>query len=322
MIADAAHYHDGVRIPGAFMLPGALEKCVDGTFCWIGLFEPTDLEFQTVRTEFDLHELAVEDAVSAHQRPKLERYDDTLFLVIKPAIYSDREELITLGEILLFIDERFVVAVRHGEAGRLVEVRKDLEAAPEQLIMGPGAVLLAIVDRVVDDYAKVLSEFEEDIQEVEVQVFSEGAHNPTRRIYRLIREILEFQHATSSLIDPLDRLTHGRYRAVSPDLREYFRNTHDHLTRVVRRVETLIDLLTTVLEANLTQVTVRQNGDMRKISAWVAIAAVPTMLAGVWGMNFQHMPELAAAWGYPLAIGLMAVSCLTLYRMFKKSGWL
>lgn len=322
MIADAAHYRSGLRVPGSFELRGALAKCRDGVFCWIGLVEPADAEFEEVRSEFDLHELAVEDAVTAHQRPKLERYDDTLFLVLKPAIYSDPEELITLGEILLFVDQRFVVAVRHGEAGQLLQVRQELESDPHQLALGPGAVLLAIVDRVVDDYAKVLSEFELDVQQIEVQVFSEPKTPPTRRIYRLIREILEFHQATASLLDPLERLTLGRYQAIHPELREYFRNTHDHLTRVVTRTETLTSLLTSVLEANLTQVSVRQNEDMRKISAWVAIAAVPTMLAGVWGMNFTHMPELKANWGYPFAIGLMAAACFAMYRLFKKSGWM
>jgi magnesium transporter len=234
----------------------------------------------------------------------------------------DSEEVVQIGEILLFIDDDFVVAVRHGEAGRLVEVRKGLETRPEELRLGPGAVLLEIVTRVVDDYAAVLAGLENDIQELEKQVFSDTGGAPTQRIYKLKREAIEFSQATAPLLDPLDRLARGRFVAVDPELREYFRDTHDQLQRVVDRIATFRDLLTSILEANLTQVSVRQNADMRKISAWVAIAAVPTMLAGVWGMNFEHMPELSWAVGYPIAIGAMAIACTILYRTFKRSGWL
>lgn len=323
MIVDAALYTDGRRHPEPFVLDGAREASAgEATFCWIGLFEPDEREFEAVRQEFDLHELAVEDAIQAHQRPKLELYDDTLFVVLKPARYVDSEEVVQIGEILLFIDDDFVVAVRHGEAGRLVEVRKGLETRPEELRLGPGAVLLEIVTRVVDDYAAVLAGLENDIQELEKQVFSDTGGAPTQRIYKLKREAIEFSQATAPLLDPLDRLARGRFLAVDPELREYFRDTHDQLQRVVDRIATFRDLLTSILEANLTQVSVRQNADMRKISAWVAIAAVPTMLAGVWGMNFQHMPELSWAVGYPIAIGAMAIACTILYRTFKRSGWL
>jgi magnesium transporter len=323
MIVDAAIYKEGRRQPGPFVLDGAREACYDhDTFSWIGLYEPTEEEFGAVRKEFDLHELAVEDAIHAHQRPKLELYDDTLFVVLKPARYVDQVEVIELGEILCFVDDDFIVVVRHRPASALVEVRRRLEATPEELKYGPSAVLHAIIDQVIDDYATVLDALEGDIREVEEAVFSATLSVPTERIYNLKREVLQFHQATQPFIEPLERLARGRFEAIHPDLREFFRNTHDHLLRVVDRIGGYRDLLTSILEANLTQVSVRQNADMRKISAWVAIAAVPTMLAGIWGMNFQFMPEIGQRWSYPAALGLMVVACLTLYRKFKRSGWL
>ncbi len=323
MIVDGAVYSKGIRRTEPFELAAAREMAkAEDSFCWIGLFEPNETEFESVRTEFDLHELAVEDAIHAHQRPKLELYDDMLFVVLKPALYRDETEEIELGEILLFIDEDFVVAVRHGDASQLVQVRRALEREPEELGMGPGAVLLAVVERVVDDYAAVLDQLEIDIQQVEAEVFSEKGDAPTERIYKLKREVLEFAQATTPFLGPLDRLARGRFDGVHTDLREYFRDTHDHLQRVVDQINTMRDLLTSVLEANLTQVSVRQNEDMRKISAWVAIAAVPTLLAGVWGMNFSAMPELDWRFGYPTAVTVMALVCSFLYRRFKRSGWL
>ena len=323
MIVDAALYENGARRPGEFVLDGARSACLaDDTFCWIGLFEPEEDEFEAVRKEFDLHELAVEDAVEAHQRPKLELYDDTLFVVLKPARYLDSEEAVEFGEILLFIDDDFVVAVRHGEASQLIQTRRSLERQPAELRMGPGAVLLAVVERVVDDYQTVLAGLELDIQQVEKQVFSDTEDAPTERIYKLKREVLEFAEATIPLLEPLDRLAKGRFEAINRELREYFRDTHDQLSRVVGQVQTFRDLLTSILEANLTQVSVRQNEDMRKISAWVAIAAVPTLLAGVWGMNFTFMPELDWRFGYPIAVAIMLGIAGYLYLQFKRSGWL
>lgn len=323
VIVDAALYINGSRRSEPFLLDGARLSCRDdGAFCWIGLFEPTEAEFAAVTKEFDLHELAVEDAIQAHQRPKLELYDDTVFVVLKPARYVDEQEVVEFGEILLFIDDDFVVAVRHGEASQLIQVRKSLELRPEELRLGPSTVLLAIVGRVIDDYARVIDGLEIDIQQVERQVFTESDEVPTERIYKLKREVLEFEQAAKPLLDPLDRLGRGRFAAVHDEHREYFRDTHDQLQRVVAQIDTFGDLLNSILQANLTQVGVRQNEDMRKISAWVAIAAVPTMLAGVWGMNFEQMPELTWAVGYPLALVVMFGVSLFLYRRFKRSGWL
>ncbi len=320
---DAALYRDGKRLPGPFVLDGARHHCDDpNTFCWIGLYEPTEEELEAVTKEFDLHELAVEDAIHAHQRPKLDVYDNTLFVVLKPARYVDPVEVVDFGEILLFVDERFLVAVRHGEASRLVEVRKALEDQPEELRLGSSAVLLAILDQVVDDYASVLDGLEGDIRELEDQVFSTTGSTPTERIYKLKREVLQFHQATAPLVEPILRLANGSFPAINPDLREYFNDIHDHLVRVVDKITGFRDLLTSILEANLIQVSVRQNNDMRKISSWVAIAAVPTMLAGIWGMNFVHMPEIDEVWGYPAVLALMVLACTVLYRNFKKSGWL
>lgn len=323
MIVDAALYTKGERHPDEMVMEGAFERSQPpDTFSWIGLFEPTEEEFEAVREEFHLHELAVEDAISAHQRPKLEMYGETLFVVLKPARYDDVSESVEMGEILIFFSDDFVIAVRHGSASQLVEVRRRLEADPEEMAYGPGAVLLEIIDQVVDDYVDVITGLEDDIRQVEEQVFSAGDIAPTERIYRLKREVLGFRQATQPLLDPLDRLARGRFAAIHPELRHYYRDVHDHLTRVVDRVLAMDDLLSSILNANLTQVSLRQNEDMRKISAWVAMAAVPTMLAGIWGMNFDHMPELDEWWGYPAALLLMAVTITVLYRVLKKAGWL
>jgi magnesium transporter len=323
VIVDAAIYEDGKRAGGSFELKGAHARASKpGSFAWVGLFQPTPEEFEQVRHEFGLHPLAVEDAINAHQRPKLETYDNTLFIVLKPARYVDPVEVIELGEILLFVDEHFVVVVRHGETSGLVEVRKYLEGHPDVLADGPGAVLHAVVNKVVDDYFDVLDEFDEDIQQLEERVFSQAATPPTERIYRLKSEVLQFTQATQPLVGPLERLATGTVDWIPDDLGPYFRDVHDHLLRVVERIGHDREQLTSILEANLTQVNIRQNADMRKISAWVAIAAVPTALAGIWGMNFEHMPEIPARWGYPAALALMAGACLFLYSRFKKSGWL
>ncbi|MGH9042931.1 MAG: magnesium/cobalt transporter CorA [Acidimicrobiia bacterium] len=324
MIIDCALYEDGQRQGGKLGLDEVAAACRrKDAFVWIGLYEPTEEEFETVRREFDLHELAVEDAIKAHQRPKLEVYDDTLFVVLKTARYDEHSETVELGEILIFVGEGFIVHVRHGAASALSGVRARIESRPDLLASGPSAVLHAIVDKVVDDYEPVMEGLENDIAEVELQVFSENdGENPVQRIYFLKREVLEINQAVVPLSGALNLLAHGRLPCIHDETYEYFRDVHDHVLRVVEQDATFRDLLTSVLEANLTRVSVRQNEDMRKISAWVAIAAVPTMVAGVYGMNFEHMPELGYVAGYPLVLGLMAAVCLSLYRAFRRSGWL
>lgn len=323
MIVDCGLYQDGKRQEGRLSIADAATAMrARGGFVWIGLHEPTEEEFDEVRAQFDLHELAVEDAIIAHQRPKLEVYDDTLFVVLKTARYLDAEEEIEFGDILLFLGEQFVLVVRHGEASRLTPVRANLERRPDLLSLGPSAVLHAVMDRVVDDYAHVIAGLSKDIDEVEADVFSNEWSNPAERIYFLKREVLEFQAAVRPLIDPLGRLMRGAVPAVAEDLEEYFRDVHDHAVRFASDVDQFRDMLTSVLEANLTQVSVRQNEDMRKISAWVAVAVVPTLIAGIFGMNFSRMPGIHEDWGFAVAVAIMGLIAGLLYRLFRKSGWL
>ena len=324
MIADCAVYDSGVRREGECALADALEAAHSSadTFVWIALGEPTEREFASVIDEFQLHPLAVEDAVHAHQRPKLETYGPTLFIVLKPARYVDPDEIVSLSEVMLFLGDGFLVTVQHGESSVLADVRQTLEARPDRLKSGPLGVLHAIVDRVVDDYALVVRGLNTDIEEIERQVFSDERKNHAERIYRLKAEVLEFRQAVGALDDPLDDLANGKVAKAETTLLDYFRDVHDHLVRVRERVEAIDNLLSSALSANLAQVGVRQNEDMRKISAWVAIVAVPTMIAGVYGMNFEHMPELGWRFGYPLTLAVIGVLCFTLYRYFRRVGWL
>jgi magnesium transporter len=323
MIIDCAVYEDGCRRDGEPDLHQAFEAAkAENTFVWLGLHEPSEEEFAAVAREFELHPLAVEDAIHAHQRPKLETYGDTLFLVLKTARYVDPDEVITLGDIMLFVGRDFILSVRHGAGSGLTQVRERVESDEKMLRCGTGAVLHAIVDHVVDEYFPALEGVENDIDEIEAQVFSHSRDNPAERIYKLKREVLEFYRAAAPLAEPLQRLARGNYELIHDHVHSYFRDVYDHLLRVTGTLEGYRELLTSVLEANLTQISVRQNDDMRKISAWVAIAAVPTMIAGIYGMNFQHMPELRWTFGYPLVIGVMALICVALFRNFKRIGWL
>jgi magnesium transporter len=321
VIVECAAYEGGRRRDGALSMEHAGATAREaGTFVWLGVVEPSEEEIGAIAAEFGLHELAQEDAVRAHQRPKVEEYEETLHVVVKTARYVDSQEMIEVGEISIFVAADFVITVRHGNAD-LAPVRQRIENRPDLLEHGPGAVLYAIVDHVVDRYMEALQGFDEDVREVELQVFGEG-QNPTERIYKLEREVLEFQAATAPLAEELEELCHNNYPVVLPPLHEYFRDVEDHLRRVATRIESFRQLLDSALEANLTQVSMRQNEDMRKISAWVAIAAVPTMVAGIYGMNFEHMPELEWRFSYPLVLAAVLAVCLYLYWRFKRSGWL
>ncbi len=323
-ILGCAVYEDGRRREGALPLEDAHEVCRNGenAFVWIGLKDPTQEEFDAVAREFELHELAVEDAIKAHQRPKLEQYGDTLFIVLKTASYDDENETVEIGEINLFVGSSFVITVRHGDPSALDEVRAESERSPDLLKAGTGAVLHAIVDRVVDDYAPVVTGVEGDVEELEEEVFSASRTNPTQRIYKLKREVIQLHRATAPLADPLDRLARGHFDVIAENTHEYFRDVYDHVVRTNEQVEGLGDALNGILTSNLSQVGVRQNEDVRKISAWVAIVAVPTMIAGIYGMNFEHMPELRWELGYPMALGIMLTACVSLYVYFKRVGWL
>jgi magnesium transporter len=322
MIVDCAVYEDGCRCEGDLPLAEAGEASHrDGSFVWIGVYEPSEDEFDAVRREFDLHELAVEDAVNAHQRPKVERYGDTLLVVLKTVRYVEDEDDLETGEILMFVNRDFVVTVRHGQS-RLHDVRLEIEDRPDLLRFGSGAVLYAIVDRIVDDYEPVVQSVESDIQGVEHDMFSPDRSNPAERIYTMEREVLDLQRAIMPLGPAIDRLARGQYDLIHPELRTYFRDVHDHLLRVTGRIEGFRDLLSSALQANLTQAAVRQNEDMRKISAWVAIFAVPTGVAAIYGMNFKNMPELSWSAGYPAVLVLIVLICVALYWRFRRSGWL
>jgi magnesium transporter len=322
VIVDCAVYADGRRRPGSPGLDRAAAEARDaGGFVWLGMLEPSAEELQEAAAAFHLHELAVEDAIKAHQRPKLELYDDMLFVVVKTARYVDPEEVIEVGELLIFVERSFIVTVRHGE-GDLTGVRERIEARREQLGLGPGMVLYAILDQVVDRYQEAARGIEVDVQEVERQVFSEDRHNPAERIYRLERELLDFRGAVAPLSIAVGDIGRHRGGVIPESLDEYFRDVQDHLKRVEGQISTFHELLGSALQANLTQVSVQQNQDMRKISAWVAILAVPTMVAGIYGMNFRHMPELEWRYGYPAVLALVLIVCLYLYRRFRRAGWL
>jgi magnesium transporter len=323
VIVDCAIYQDGVRRDGKVELAHVYDNRHEpGRFVWIGLYEPSEEEFDSLQREFDLHPLAVEDAIHAHQRPKLEVYDEMVFLVLKTARYVDPTEVIDLGEVLVFLGEDFIITVRHGVASSLSGVRETLDADPERLKHGPSSALHAILDRIVDDYQPAMEGLEQDIDEVEEQLFSGERVNPAERIYRLQREVLGFRKATAPLVEPIDKLARGHYMQIHPEVRDYFRDVNDHLIRVREGLDAMHDLLSSSLQANLAQVAVRQNDDVRKISAWVAIAAVPTAIAGIYGMNFHHMPELRWELGYPAVIAVMAAICGFLYYRFRQSGWL
>jgi magnesium transporter len=291
---------------------------------WIGLYRPTAEEFVEVSQEFDLHELAVEDAVNAHQRSKLERYGETIFCVLRPARYVDETETVEFGEVHVFAGPQFVITVRHGETPGLREVRHDLEARPDLLRRGPVAVLHAIMDRVVDEYAPVVAGVENDIDEIEDEVFDISA-DASRRIYELTREVINFQRATKPLPGMIEQLM----AAVDDEERRYLRDVQDHALRVQEQADGFRQLLQNILNVNLTletkalsEVSNAQNEEVKKISAWAAILFAPTLVGTVYGMNFDTMPELHWALGYPLAIALMFMVSLTLYMVFKRRRWI
>ena len=322
MIVDCAHYKDGKRShEGTLDIAEAARHAkVEDEFVWLGLADPTPEELREVGEQFDLHELALEDARESHQRPKLEDYDDSLFVVLRTARYDDEAETVHFGEIHLFVGGSYVIAVRHGEASELRTARARLEERPELVRLGPASVAWAVLDKVVDDYEPVAAGLEDDIEEVETAVFDEETE-PTQRIYFLKREVIEFHRSVWPLLGPLEALEHGAYR-VPEELRSYFRDVGDHARRVYEQVSAQRELLTSVLEANLALVSVRQNEVVKKISAYAAVIAVPTFIASVYGMNFQHMPELDWRAGYPLVLLLMAVLVGGLVTFFRRVKWL
>ncbi|MCC9157247.1 magnesium and cobalt transport protein CorA [Streptomyces parvulus] len=330
-VVNCVTYRDGIRTPeGGDPVEVVTRMRRRGAgFVWLGLHEPTDQEFAGVAELFDLHPLAVEDAIEAHQRPKVERYGDTLFAVFKTVCYVEHEELtatsevVSTGEIMVFVGEDFAITVRHGRHGSLGPLREELESDPGQLAKGPSAVLHAIADHVVDDFLHVIESVQADVDHVETEVFAEhGARVDPGRIYQLKRELLELRRAVVPLGRPLEELATRPFRVVDQEIQAYFRDVSDHLLRATEQIAAFDELLNSILQAHLARVTVAQNEDMRKITAWAAIVAVPTMVCGVYGMNFDHMPELRWRYGYGLVIGVIAVACLALHRGFRRNGWL
>jgi magnesium transporter len=320
MIVDRAIYVDGRRTEVPDSSGETYEACQErGGLAWIGLYEPDAREFAAVAEEFELHDLAVEDAIEAHQRPKLERYGASLFVVLKPARYVDEFETVEFGEIHVFVGKDFVITVRHGEASSLEEVRERLENESELLRIGPEAVLYAIMDQVVDDYAPVVEGLENDIDEIETDVFS-GNPGVSRRIYKLSREVIQFQRAAKPLAASLRYLLEDE--DMDDELKKYLRDVEDHILRVADQVDGFRELLANVLSVNLTLTGINQSDQTKKISAWAAILFAPTLVASIYGMNFDHMPELHWLLGYPFAILLMLIVSLTLYRVFDKRDWL
>ncbi|MEZ0492744.1 magnesium/cobalt transporter CorA [Kineococcus sp. TBRC 1896] len=337
-LVDSGVYAGGHRVvsPGDLVSTVAALRQEEGRVAWMGLYRPAEEELNSLAAEFGLHELAVEDAVLAHQRPKLERYGSTLFVVLRAARYVDETEEVEFGELHLFIGADFVLTVRHAESPSLAEVRKRLEADPDLLRLGTEAILYAILDAVVDGYGPVLKGLENDIDEIETQVFT-GDPTVSRRIYELSQEVVDFQRAVTPLTPILAGLTGGfqKYR-VDEELQRYLRDVADHVTVAVERIENYRNQLRDILTVNATLVGQRQNEEMKamteasfaqseevkKISSWAAILFAPSLVGGVYGMNFRHVPELAWRFGYPLALLLMLGLSLTLYVVFKRRGWL
>jgi magnesium transporter len=323
VIVDCAHYLGGSRChSGPLGIEEAAQRAraKDG-FVWLGLHDPTADELERVGREFGLHELALEDAGESHQRPKIEDYDGSFFVVLKTARYDDDEEEVEFGEINIFLGSDYVITVRHGIASGLGDARKRLEARPDLVEIGPAAAAWAILDKVVDDYEPVAAGIENDITEVEDDVFK-TVGDPTQRIYFLKREVIEFHRAVEPLIAPLESLENGTLIELDEKISRFFRDVADHTRRVNEQLHDQRDLLEGALQANLALVTLRQNEVVRSISAWAAIIAVPTFIASNYGMNFDNMPELNWDGGYPMSIALMLVTVFLLHRYFKRTGWL
>jgi magnesium transporter len=326
VIVDNALYRDGERID-LHLDKGDLagvraEATGDHDFVWVGLHEPNTDELEEVAKLYNLHELAVEDAVSAHQRPKVERYADSLFIVLKTLWYVDEEDAVETGEISLFVGHKFIVTVRHGKGGALGEARSRLEDASNVLAHGPSAVVYAVCDSVVDHYEEVAESLQEDVDEVEKSVFSTQRTSDAARIYVLKRELAEMRRAVMPLREPMNRFTAGAVHGIHQDAAPYFRDVWDHLNRVAETIDSLDGLLSTAFDAHIAQISIQQNDDMRRISAAVGLVAAPTLIGSVYGMNFDHMPELHWMYGYPMALGLMALSSLLVFIISKRAGWL
>lgn len=321
MVACVA-YENGVRVRDVPIADISEVIQNPGQFVWIGLYEPSDALLDEVQSEFGLHDLAIEDARNAHQRPKLERYGNSLFVVLRPGQMLSGGRT-AFGETHIFVGKNYIVTVRHDTVRSYNTVRARCESQPELLKYGPSFVLYSLMDSVVDQYLPLVDAFDEALGALEGEIFGSGTtRDTTSRIYGMKRDLLSLKRAVFPLVDVSSQLARFPDELVPEPVRLYFRDVYDHALRSNEMIDTLRELLSAALDANLSLIAVAQNEQMKRLAAWAAIIAVPTMVAGIYGMNFQHMPELSWTWGYPAALATMAGSCAVLYGMFKRSGWL
>lgn len=320
-------YVDGELVAASTLESARATALARGGFLWVGLVDPDQHQVDRVAALFDLHPLAVEDATHAHQRPKIDLYDDMLFATLKCVRYyprnaaSDADQIVETGEVMAFLGDTYIVTVRHGDFMSLDQIDLQLRRNPEFLSHGPSAVFHAIIDWVVDSYLQVAGWLEDDVDALELEMFGPGEGN-IERIYTVKREVMELRRAVAPLAAPLAMLSYRPSPLIDPAVRPYFRDAEDHLAKARDLISGHEELLAALVQVTLAQLSVMDNRDMRKLAAWAAIIAMPTMIAGVYGMNFQYMPELAMRWGYGWALGLMAGAALMLFRGFKRNGWL
>jgi magnesium transporter len=322
-VIDCAAYVDGRRVADLDIDQIQSALATGDRFVWLGLYEPDQRLLRRVQQQFGLHDLAIEDAINAHQRPKLEVYEDSLFVVIRTAQMMGASRRLEFGETHIFVGRNFVVTVRHGSLQSHIGVRQRCESTPQALARGPGYVLYALMDFIVDQYVPIVTAIEDDVESLEDTILDNpAAGDATPRIYRLKRDLLALRRTVSPLVEVCNRLMRFDLPNIPEDARPYFRDVHDHVMRVNESIDTQRELLTTALEAHLSLMSVAQNEQMRRVTAWAAMIAVPTMIAGVYGMNFDHMPELSWTYGYYLSLAVMVGACSLLYLAFKRSGWL
>jgi magnesium transporter len=321
-VVACAVYADGRRIADVPVETASEALAAEGQFAWIGLHEPVEALLRAVQHQFGLHDLAVEDALRAHQRPKLEEYGSGLFVVLRTA-HVDSDHRLEFGETHVFVGPRYLVSVRHGTSRSYTEVRARVESAPNLLRKGPGAVLYAIMDFVVDQYFPVVDALEDDLDELESAIFEGNvSRDISERIYHLKRDLLVLKRACSPLIEMCNRLVRYDAGLIPEDARPYFRDVYDHVIRINETIDTLRELLSSALEANLALISLGQNEVAKKLAGWAAILAVPTMVAGIYGMNFRYMPELGWHWGYPAVLAGTVAVCVAVWLRFKRAGWL
>ncbi len=323
-VINSAAYHKGVRVADVPLADLGDAWVHSDRFIWVGLYEPTEQVLSHIQNAFGLHDLAIEDAHSAHQRPKLEVYDDSMFVVIRTAkLCEDGEHRIEFGETHVFLGPRYIITIRHGSLTSHVGLRTRCESTPNLLAKGEGFVLHALMDFIVDQYFPVIDALEAELDDLEDNIFSgKFVRSVTSRIYHLRRDLLTLKQAVTPLIDVSAHLTRMDSELIPADTRPYFQDVNDHVSRIAELIDNLQQLSHTALESNLALISVTQNDDMKRLAAWAAILAVPTMIAGLYGMNFKHMPETEWTWGYPFILVVMSLACVLLYRWFRRVGWL